>query len=320
VQGDRLPNGSTQGNGAVTWGPSWYVGILPFCEQKNLSDLIEARALINPDYNNATNAANTMGQAIHNQKIPWMLCPSSPLPQTETLATNVISTTPSYIGIAGAIAADGASGNVSRQVNAQDTPVFNETRRAGALTTYGEISSGGLLTLNECFNMAAAIDGTSNVMIVSECSDYFFGRATTTTPFRTRTDGSYRNNVGGRWYTGARTSVKLPTALNPAPANNNNWIHNITTVRSYPFPAGSPVCIGFNGKGQNVNIANNTTAVHGIGSFGLNRPLLSAHPNVVLAAFMDGHTQAITKTTHPVVVKRIATRDDGQNMGGDFGN
>ena len=29
------------------WGPSWYVGMLPFCEQKPLSDLMEAGMISN---------------------------------------------------------------------------------------------------------------------------------------------------------------------------------------------------------------------------------------------------------------------------------
>jgi hypothetical protein len=29
---------------------------------------------------------------------------------------------------------------------------------------------------------------------------------------------------------------------------------------------------------------------------------------------MDGHTQAITKTTQGAIVKRLATRDDGQQI------
>src|SRR5215213_2649820 len=45
---NRLPFGArarfVQTSGTVPaqqgWGPSWYVGILPFCEQKPLSDLI----------------------------------------------------------------------------------------------------------------------------------------------------------------------------------------------------------------------------------------------------------------------------------------
>jgi hypothetical protein len=36
---------------------------------------------------------------------------------------------------------------------------------------------------------------------------------------------------------------------------------------------------------------------------------------VVLAVFMDGHTQALNKTTPPPIVKRLATRDDGQQIG-----
>src|SRR6476646_8569805 len=34
--------------GVQTYGPSWYVGILPFAEQKPLSDLIEAGLVANP--------------------------------------------------------------------------------------------------------------------------------------------------------------------------------------------------------------------------------------------------------------------------------
>ena len=29
---------------------------------------------------------------------------------------------------------------------------------------------------------------------------------------------------------------------------------------------------------------------------------------------MDGHTQALNKTTHAAIVKRLATRDDGQSI------
>src|SRR5436305_8217837 len=68
------------------WGPSWYVGILPFAEQKPLSDLFEAAIVSNP------NALVDQNPGIgrfpfhaNNQKIAWMLCPSSPLPQTEIL-------------------------------------------------------------------------------------------------------------------------------------------------------------------------------------------------------------------------------------------
>jgi hypothetical protein len=341
IVGDRVTSGTTTttiaNNNAVAYGPSWYVGLLPFCEQKNLSDIIERIGLVQGATNNVNgqvylDLANAnvnptrVAQAAHNQKIQWMLCPSSPLPQTEVPGNNLILTVPSYVGIAGATQADGTTGNLTRQINTAD-PLFTDSRNNGTVGTWGRVSSGGLLTVNECFNMAAAIDGTSNVIVVSEISDYFYGRAntTTTTYRRSRIDGSFLSTsntagTGGRWFSGTRTANKLPTNPNPAPGGTSNKIFNITTIRGYPYPTNAPPCIGFNGRNTNpnVNIANNQTMLNGIGANAVNNPLLSAHPNVVLAVFMDGHTQTLAKTTHVVVVKRLATRDDGQNMGADF--
>jgi len=86
-------------------GPSWYVGILPFCEQKPLSDQIEQFSLTVAG-SVLTNTAKTLGfvaNACNNQKIPWMLCPSSPLPQQELLQTKFANcVVPSYVGISGA--------------------------------------------------------------------------------------------------------------------------------------------------------------------------------------------------------------------------
>ena len=78
--------------------------------------------------------------------------------------------------------------------------------------------------------------------------------------------------------------------------------------------------IGFNGKNTNYQLGNTATSVQvfqGIGQTQQNNPLISAHPNVVLAVFMDGHTYPITKNTPVPIVKRLATRDDGQQIG-DF--
>ena len=69
---------------------------------------------------------------------------------------------------------------------------------------------------------------------------------------------------------------------------------------------------------MNINVGQrvaDTTVIQGIGQTQQNNPLLSAHPNVVLAVFMDGHTQAITKNTPAPIVKRLVTRDDGQQIG-----
>jgi hypothetical protein len=99
--------------------------------------------------------------------------------------------------------------------------------------------------------------------------------------------------------------------------------YNITTLRAYGgggIPNNS--MLGYNGKSSNltqIQGGNNTTSdFQGIGQARGNNPLLSAHPNAVLAVFMDGHTQALTKNAPVAIVKRLATRDDGQQISGDF--
>jgi hypothetical protein len=255
-----------------------------------------------------------------------MLCPSSPLPQTETITTaprnnRPIHTVPSYVGIMGAWAGQTASNRASPSGTRSGNQVTNELkfdeRRFRNGPYGGKHASGGMLVVNECLNMAAAIDGTSNTMLVSEISDYFYHRVNSRRFDRRRVDGSFRatnNNTGagfgGRWFVGARHTAKMDRS-NQSPNIRDSSVYNLTTIRSWNVPG--VVCIGFNGKGVSTTYFNAQNS--GIGPRrGPNHPLLSGHPNVVLAVFMDGHTQAITKTTHAAIVKRLATRDDGQQV------
>jgi len=332
-----LPYGARSRQGAdpaVTgrtnfWGPSWYVGLLPFCEQKNLADQIEQFSIIGNaantgvDFNSTNGTAGTVSAVSHNQKIPWMLCPSSPLPQTETVGSALL-TTPSYVGIAGAVQSASPGDAVALLQSTQSVATetaFIETRTIPNTgnPAQGLLSGGGLLCVNECFNMAADIDGTSSTIIVSETSDYFYLQQNATSTYvRVRVDGGAISSggPGGRWFQGTPSVLKAPNSSTTNTAAGQ--VLNLTTIRAYPNPAGA--CIGFNGKGALItNLAQPVTGIGSAtttaaGNIGNNRPLLSAHPNVVLAVFMDGHTQALTKTTHAAIVKRLSTRDDGQNI------
>jgi prepilin-type N-terminal cleavage/methylation domain-containing protein len=323
------------------WGPSWLMSILPFAEQKPLSDLLE-NCQIGPAANAglwATDMTQAIGRApfhANNQKIAWMLCPSSPLPQTELLRgqTQCNAVVPSYVGISG------ATNHGSNQVGSeipfletrlkinQNIPSSNAANANNASWTTpngSQQSWGGMLTPNEAYGMAAAIDGTSNTMVVAEKADYFYANHTgSNTGNRIRIDGSYTNGgtgtfTGGWWWLGCQgppgsyTSSQGPTAHSSA--------YNLATLRAFGSPAPPNSMIGYNGKGNSVpfgnTAANSTITVQGIGQTGQNSPLIAAHPNVVLAVFMDGHTQALTKNTPPPIVKRLATRDDGQQIG-DF--
>jgi prepilin-type N-terminal cleavage/methylation domain-containing protein len=316
-----------------TWGPSWYVGLLPFCEQKPLSDLVESAMLSTGA--NLTDVTRVQGRvAFHanNQKIAWMLCPSSPLPETEILRGNsqLTCVVPSYVGISGATNHGGALANAittaeiafreTRVKPNQGVPSTPQANGQSAPNT-SQQSWGGMLTPNESYGMAAAIDGTSNTMLVSEKSDYFYARHTgNNTGTRRRIDGSFTNGgtgtmTGGWWWLG--TNVGYTSS-----AGQGTWVpsFNVTTLRAYIAPAPVNSVIGFNGKNVNYQLgtaAQDTTSIQGVGQTQQNNPLISGHPNVVLAVFMDGHTQALQKNTSSPIVKRLATRDDGQQIG-DF--
>jgi prepilin-type N-terminal cleavage/methylation domain-containing protein len=307
------------------WGPSWYVGLLPFAEQKPLSDLIE-QGQVNPanmvDLTMAQSAIPRIPFSCHNQKIPWMLCPSSPLPQTELLrGTNPNVVVPSYVGISGATmhGVNPGANQISNEI------AFTETRyRPSPVTTPGSQQGfGGMLVPNESLGMAAAIDGTSNTIVVSEKADYFYMRHTgNNSGTRIRIDGSFGNMgtgtaTGGWWWIGTNNGQTSSQGVNTF-ANH----YNVTTLRAYTNPLPPNAMIGFNGKSANITAGNtgpNDVAgqTQGLGQAQPNNPLLSAHPNVVLAVFMDGHTTSITKNTPAAIVKRLSTRDDGQQIG-DF--
>jgi len=341
--GARARYANTSGTAPVgqNWGPSWLVSILSFCEQKPLSDLMEAGMLGTPNANGVNLADMTMANgrmAFHanNQKIAWMLCPSSPLPQTEILrnGTQPTCVVPSYVGISG------ATNHFLNQLSSEIAFLETRLRPAASNTTAvtngsaspstSQQSWGGMLCPNECYGMAAAIDGTSNTMLVSEKSDYFYSKHTgNNTGVRIRIDGSFTNAgtgtpTGGWWWLGCGdTTTGTTTAGYTSSQGTTAWqkAYNITTVRAYSSPAPSNAVVGFNGKNANFNAGNGATDVstvlQGIGQTQQNNPLLSAHPNVALSVFMDGHTQAINKTTPAPIMKRLSTRDDGQQIG-DF--
>jgi len=328
------------------FGPSWYVAILPFCEQKPLSDLIEAAELKSPATSlvTLTRTVNFVPFNANNQKVAWMLCPSSPLPQTEILLNNtkanITCVVPSYVGISGATNhwANRLSTEIpfleSRLKPKQGIPKNAASNVVGnPQPIMSQQSWGGMLCANECYGMAAAIDGTSNTILVSEKADYFYSQHSgsnssgSKTPFgfRIRIDGSFLqpSNIGqsgkpsgGWWFLGTGNGYT-------SSQGTSSWVptFNITTLRAYNSPAPPNSMVGFNGKNCNVPVGakvTDTIVQQGIGQTQQNNPLLSAHPNVVLSVFLDGHTQPITKNAPAPIVKRLGTRDDGQQISGEF--
>jgi len=211
---NTIPNGQA-------YGPSWYVGILPFCEQKPLSDLIEAAELAQPltGLVNLNKTVQFVPFNCNNQKIAWMLCPSSPLPQTEILQnntkSNITCVVASYVGISGAT--NHFANRLTTEIPFLESRLKPKTgipanANANAIgssnPTQSQQSWGGMLCANECYGMAACIDGTSNTMLVSEKSDYFYSQhVSNKSGTRMRIDGSFANGgtstmTGGWWFLG----------------------------------------------------------------------------------------------------------------------
>jgi type II secretory pathway pseudopilin PulG len=312
------------------WGPSWVLGILPFAEAKPLPDLLESAQVVNPGW--ATDMTRMVGRApyhAHNQKISYLLCPSSPLPQVENLRGNDFPTcvVPSYVGISGAT--NHGANQLRAEIPFQENrvkpgpaPTDNAANaNGGADPDASQQSWGGLLTVNECYGLGTVKDGTSNTMVVAEKSDYFFSQHTRiNSGTRLRIDGSFGNGgtgpmTGGWWWLGTDNGYTSERG-----STEWTYAYNVTTVRAYSPPAPKDAMVGFNGKYVNFPLGTSTSStisLQGIGQMQQNNPLLSAHPNVVLAVFMDGHTAAIPKKTPASVIKRLATRDDNGDYGPD---
>lgn len=207
-------------------------------------------------------------------RISSLLCPSSPLPVFANIGSSRLLQ-PSYAGISGA-AADGAD------------DVFAESRIAKMTSCsgfIGKLSWGGMFVANQVTRIRDATDGLSQVMIVGEFSGYV-------------------HNSSG---------VKLSFI----PSDPTGWLRatdGIGVMSSYKNTSGS--------VNRCYNLA---TIIHPVGErnspvpdscFGTspNRPLTSAHGGGVHVLIGDGSVRFISDNTDLLMLKRLATRDDGGSL------
>ena len=144
----------------------------------------------------------------------------------------------------------------------------------------GEISAGGLLIPNRAVRVATITDGLANTLAVGECSDYAIDSLGRTH----RIDGGFPNG----WLTGT-TAIGTPPNYNVSFAPPS-W--NVTTIR-YPVNTRNYSLPGINDDR------------------GGNNPLVSSHPDGINGLFADGSVRFITDECDLLVLRRVATRDDG---------
>ena len=275
---DQPPFGqATGGVNSGMWGSSWLVYLLPYMEL----DSIYASWDFSGKPPGGSGAFNTNNlNLIRGLPMSGYCCPTSPLPQYCT----PISTNSTVAGTVAAVHYVGISGAIGGLITG-----FSETRY-NTLQAGGIISGGGVLFPNSQVSFAEIRDGSSNVLVVGEQSDWI-----------TDINGvqqDWRASQPWGWLIGVRSMTQPPNFNAPDPDNRSS---NQITIR-YPI-------------NRKTGWADNVGGT-GVGAYvGANTPLNSAHSGGINALFGDGSVTFLSESTSLEVLAMLATRDDGQTAG-----
>ncbi|MCL4203532.1 MAG: DUF1559 domain-containing protein [Pirellulaceae bacterium] len=295
-------------------GPSWWYGILPFIEQRNIYDKIAATQRSgHPNTHfrwGGTEGLSNIAEintALRSLVPEVMRCPSSPLPVMRAMGTEMCM--PTYAGITGGtnIERDGTVHGVTLYPDPRwGNPTTNRVYRSdddmmATPNDGGVIAGNGMLTVNEHQDMAKCSDGTSNTMIVGEQSDWL-RNVDTAISTKYHGDPGWDNSADyGGWIMGLSNGKNNPIRLANAPWDQRTY--NVATIRYSPDlkrVLGSGSAPGCNERHD--------------GGRGINNPIQSPHPGGVLVALVDGSVQFVSGTTDLAVFLRLAIRDDGQTV------
>jgi len=312
-------------------GHSWWYGIMPFMEQRNIYDKIAGvmragQPPVRYAFSGGPNGFATAGtpectalaNALRKLAPDFMRCPSSPLPVFRS-QNGDYGCLPTYVGITGGTdiapeAYPGGPAYVSQYGKPQSNQIYRARgfwRVASNSRTMadGVMMANGMLPVAEHVNMAKCTDGTSNTMIVGEQSDWLqhIDPAVSTKYHGDPGWSTWGGNAG--WLTGAATSEQIGTRQGTMSNGNpyQSYTCNVTTV-AYKVDLKKVMDPSNGGNLPGCDERHDWT------SNGINNPLQSAHPGGILVAFVDGSVQFISATTGLEVLLRIAIRDDGQNV------
>ncbi len=291
-------------------GPSWYFGSVPYYCEGHFFELIRKTqspgTTKNPQF--CADDMTAAGVQLSTYHRPWMSCPSSPLPVTETPSGPIALL--SYVGIAGGCDVDSSSQDY-RVGNAflpglpiTDRVYQNKAKGTGAAAG-GIVTSSGMLPPCEHVAIQDCTDGTANTMMVAEQSGWLLDQNPASSK-KYHGDPGWTvggTGPGGGWLSGTRRVDPVPQVEKPGgpPATWDADCWNITTVR-YP---------------PNFKRVMGTTPLPGCSeNHGINNPLQSPHPSGLQAAMADGSVRFISDKTSLEVLLRLAIRDDGQPVGG----
>jgi prepilin-type N-terminal cleavage/methylation domain-containing protein/prepilin-type processing-associated H-X9-DG protein len=245
------------------WGQSWWIGVLPYIDQAPLFNGFNSNI---PDSGYTANATYLSGKGFGAR-----LCPSSPMAEYEFTPHNGGSLAVShYTGISGAFPDPG-------------------TPSRTALWANGQYGNGGVLYFRSRTRIGDLTDGTTNVMVVAEQSDWCTETAT----------GQKRIAIAS-W----------PHSMwMGSPGGDRQF--NTVTVRyrpGYKQAEGGHNFYGCGTGGLQTGVCGNS---------GTNNPIQSAHTGGVHVLLCDGSVRFVSENLDMTTWLRLATRDDGNTLG-DF--
>ncbi|PQO38719.1 prepilin-type cleavage/methylation domain-containing protein [Blastopirellula marina] len=205
-------------------GPSWLTRLLPFMEQNAAYDQFQFSGDWTMQDGPSPNAA-----VINQLRVPGYNCPSSPLPVLQTRGTNsngnVEFQITNYVGITGSYYMGGTTSTVS--TSPQDSSYGDSVYNGMIVPVSGKSNAIGL---------ESATDGTSNTMMVSEQSDYFYNASGT--KIDRRSSGhwghTWGNGGGAGTWTANVTTIRYPIATEGGVGNTQHYEVNIPLVSAHP--------------------------------------------------------------------------------------
>jgi prepilin-type N-terminal cleavage/methylation domain-containing protein/prepilin-type processing-associated H-X9-DG protein len=259
-----LPSGGTTGGG---WGTNWRFLILPYVEQDSLyKQVLAGSSTILP---NIGWGDSTVIARYGDVQISIYRCPASPMPEWCSNPHNGKIMAVPYYGIAGVVG------------NAGIIPGYSHTKQ---VTGGGGIyAADGTFFAGSKHTLVQLPDGTSNILFVSECSDYL-----------QLTNGQkvdWGNCLHG-WVIGANGNNPPPNYSGDNRSFGNTTIRYLINRTTGWADNPGPTGVGFN--------------------WGSNIPLNSAHGGGVNALFGDGSVRFLSDSTDIATLGRIASREDGQ--------
>jgi prepilin-type processing-associated H-X9-DG protein len=289
----------------LSWGSSWFYAIIPFCEASRYFGRMENAELASPENDFLSPAIR---HEVMGRKIKYMLCPSSPLPEMQTLG-GIELVVPSYAGIMGATDEPGEQGLV-------------DDERTGAGPFDGRASYNGMLVINDSFTFAACTGGTANMIIVGETSDWYYTDAgAQRNPALSIGDAGDGLHHEAGWLAGTNLAAWPPLEstekYDPATETEPEYLARLPKRAPPPPVPANRVCnlvtihrsVGINNR-RGSNDSEPNWGTQGIGRCGLNNPLLSAHPSGAMVGYLDGHVQLLSKQMSRGVLKKLACRDE----------